>query len=74
MRTHRVVINILIVICILMTLPPFMMYGTKPIIVAGGTMPLFIAWIFGWSTAIVVLLICLYFCDLNYENKKNKIK
>lgn len=69
MRTHRVIINILIITCTLMTLPPMMFKAIDPVIVAGGALPKFAAWIFGWSSAIVVLLAILYFMDLRYEIK-----
>lgn len=71
MRIHRIIINILIVLCIIMTLPPVMLKATKPIIVGNGFLPMFAAWIFGWSSAIVILLIILFILDKRYEKKHN---
>lgn len=71
MRTHRVIINILIVLCTIMTLPPVMLKATKPVIIGNGILPMFAAWIFGWSLAIVILLIVLFILDKKYEKKYN---
>lgn len=71
MRKHRIVINLLLMFCIIMMLPPIMLKATKPIIVGNGFLPMFAAWIFGWSLAIVVLLITLFLLDKRYEKKYN---
>lgn len=68
MRKHRIIINLLIIFCIVMMLPPIMLKATKPVIVFG-VLPMFAAWIFGWSLFIVILLILLFILDESYEKK-----